>query len=314
MKNFYVLYGLDKTLIHHELKKLLDKLQIDDIIFYDMSTKSITDVIEDASTISMFGEKKVLVLEECNFLMANKTIDQLDGLEKYIEHFNSDTYCILIAYTEKLDARKKVYKLLKSAGEIREFSKTDQKYFINYIQDYTTKEGYQIENASYFLERVGTNLGNIQNELDKLMMYCFDEKIIKNEDVDKVTVRSIEEEIFALSDAIIARNVSKSFTLLDNFLNKNYDEIQIIMLLASQFRFLFQVKRLLNQNKSEGEIAKILEVNPYRVKFTLKKLYYYTEDILLDYIQKLAKIDHDIKLGLMNKKLALELFILGITS
>ena len=86
--------------------------------------------------------------------------------------------------------------------------------------------------------------------------------------------------------------------------------MQIIMLLASQFRFLFQVKRLLNKNKTEAEIAKILEVNPYRVKFTKKKLYNYNEKLLLTYIKKLAKIDHDIKLGLMDKKLALELFII----
>ena len=75
------------------------------------------------------------------------------------------------------------------------------------------------------------------------------------------------------------------------------------------FRFFFQVKRLLNKNKSESEIAKTLEVNPYRVKFTVKKLYSYTENMLLNYIKKIAKMDHDIKLGLMDKRLALELFI-----
>ena len=77
------------------------------------------------------------------------------------------------------------------------------------------------------------------------------------------------------------------------------------------FCLLFQVKRLTNKNKSEQEIAKILEVNPYRVKFTKKKLYNYNEKLILTYIKKLAKIDHDIKLGLMDKKLALELFIIN---
>ena len=82
------------------------------------------------------------------------------------------------------------------------------------------------------------------------------------------------------------------------------------MLLSSQFHFLFQVKRLLNKNKTAEEIAKILEVNPYRVKYTTKKLYTYTEEEILDYIKRLAKMDHDIKLGLIQKNLALRLFIL----
>ena len=141
-------------------------------------------------------------------------------------------------------------------------------------------------------------------------MYKLDTKNISNDDIDKITIKSVEEEIFALTDAVIAKNTKLSLNLLQEFLNKDYEEIQIIMLLASQFRFLFQVKRLLNKGKSESEIAKILEANPYRIKFTIKKLYAYTEDMLLDYIQKLAKMDHDIKLGLMNKKLALDLFII----
>ena len=124
----------------------------------------------------------------------------------------------------------------------------------------------------------------------------------------------MEDEIFSLTDAIIARDISKSLSLLEEFVNRSYDEIQIIMLLASQFRFLYQVKRLVNKNKRYDEIAKILEVNPYRVKFTINKLYGYSEEMLQSYIKSLAKMDHDIKLGIMDKRLALELFIIHNSS
>ena len=120
----------------------------------------------------------------------------------------------------------------------------------------------------------------------------------------------MEDEIFDLTDAIILHNTKKSLALLNEFVNRNYDEIQIILLLANQFHFLFQVKRLINKNKSESEIAKILEVNPYRVKYSVKKIYSYSEGMILENIKKLAKIDHDIKLGKMDKNLALKLFIL----
>ncbi len=310
MPNFYVLYGLDKLLIQEELKKIIQKLKIDDVVQYDMNISNLEDVIEDASTISMFSNKKIIILENCNFLCANKTIDQLELLEQYLEHYNSNNYCILITYTEKLDTRKKIYKLLNKESKILEFKQNDEVYLIKYIQEYLSKEGYKIESISYFLKKVGYQLANIQNELDKLIMYKIDTKEIQNEDIDKITIASSEEEIFVLTDAIIAKDVSKSLTLLEEFLNKSYDEIQIIILLASQFRFLFQVKRLLNKGKREDEIAKILEVNPYRVKFTVKKLYAYGEQELLDYIQKIAKMDHDIKLGIMDKRLALELFII----
>lgn len=310
MENFHLIYGQEKSLIHLELDKLLKRLNIKDIITYDMTENNLLDVIEDASTVGLFQPQKVIILENCYFLSANKTIDHLEKLEQYIEHFNPNNYCILISYAEKVDTRKKIFKLLNKYGKIIEVKKMDHDGLKKYVETILKEEKYTMENIDYFLDKVGNNLYNVKNELDKLMMYQMETKKIIKEDIDKITVQTIEEEIFVLSDAIIAQNTTKSFQLLEEFLNKNYDEIQIIMLLASQFRFLFQVKRLLNKNKTESEIAKILEANPYRIKFTVKKLYAYSENALLKYIQKLAKMDHDIKLGLMDKKLALELFII----
>lgn len=309
MENFYVLYGTDKSLIEHELDRILDQLKIDDVVYYDMNTSNLSDVIEDAATVGMFSRQKVIIMENCSFLVANKSIDHLEELERYVEHYNPDNYCILLSYTEKIDTRKRINKLL-SKHKIIELKKADKEYLSSYVEDYLKNNSYQMEDITYFLDKVGSNLCNIQNELDKLIMYKMNEQIIYNQDIDKISITSMEEEIFSLTDAIIARNTARSLDLLEEFLNKDYDEMQIVMLLASQFRFLFQVKRLLDKNKTEGEISKILEVNPYRVKFTVRKLYSYTEGMILKIIQRLAKIDHDVKLGLMDKRLALELFII----
>lgn len=310
MENFYLLYGIDKGLVQYELDKLLKKLKLDDIVKYDMTSSNLLDVIEDASTVGLFSTKKVIILEDCFFLGANKSIDSIEVLEKYLEHYNPDNYCIFLAYMEKIDARKKICKLL-SNHKVIELKKMDEDSLKQYVEAVLKVDNYQMESIDYFLGKVGSNLSNVKNELDKLMMYRLEDKKILNKDIDKITIHSMEEEIFALTDAIILKNTSRALSLLEEFLNKSYDEMQIIMLLAGQFRFLFQVKRLLNKNKSEADIAKILGVNPYRVKFTVKKLYSYSEKMLTDYIQDIAKMDHDIKLGLMDKRLALDLFIIG---
>lgn len=309
MENFYVLYGLNKGLIKTELEKLLKKFKNCDLIKYDMSTTEIENIIEDARTVSLFGQKKVIILEDSFFLGTNKNIDNLKLLEDYIEHYNPDSYLIFICNLEKIDTRKKINKLL-SKHKVMELNTLNETDLSHFVQEYLKKDGYKIEDIPFFLKRAGTNLSNIQNELDKLEMLTIEKKVITNDDVNKVTTKVVEEEIFTLTDAIILKDTKKALHLLDEFLNLNYDEIQIIMLLSSQFHFLFQVKRLLNKNKTAEEIAKILEVNPYRVKYTIKKLYTYTEDEILGYIKRLAKMDHDIKLGLIQKNLALRLFIL----
>ena len=246
MQNFYLIYGPDRTVINNELKKLIKELEIDDIVKYDMTNSNLLDVIEDASTVGLFSSNKIIILDDCYFLTANKTIDNIEELENYLEKYNPNNYCIFISYTDKVDTRKKIYKLLKSKAKIIEQTKIDDDYLLNYVKEELKREQYKIEDINYFLNRVGKNLNNIKNELNKLMMYKLDSREIKNIDIDKIVIKSMEEEIFALTDAVILKNTELALNLLDSFLKKDYEEIQIIMLIAAQFRFLFQVKRLLN--------------------------------------------------------------------
>ena len=309
MNNFYILYGSDTSKLKYETNKILEKLKVTDTIKYDLLTTPIEDVIEDAATIGMFQKEKALILENSLFLCANKTIPNLEKLSYYLEHYNKNSYLIFLCPQDTIDTRKKITKQL-SKYEIKNVSTKKVENLEQYVLEILNQDGFQMEDIPFFLSRVGSNFSNIENELEKLKMYTLQTKKITNNDVEKVTTKVIEDEIFALTDAIILKDTKKALELLDEFLNLSYDEIQILSLLASQFHFLFQVKRLQNKNKSEATIAKILEVNPYRVKYTTKKLYQYTEEDILKEIKMLAKADHDIKLGLMDKNLALKLLIM----
>ena len=121
MNNFYLLYGTDNSIIKNELDNLIKKLNISDIIKYEIDNSTLQEIIEDASTISMFSNKKVIIIENCNFFTANKNIDNIASLENYLENYNSDTYIIFIVHNEKVDTRKKIYKLINKNGKIIEY-------------------------------------------------------------------------------------------------------------------------------------------------------------------------------------------------
>lgn len=311
MKNFYLIYGIDRSIIDNELNKLLKKLKIDDVVKYRIPDTKIEDIIEDASIVGMFSSQKVIVVENAVFFNANKTIDNLSLLEEYLEHYNKDNYMIFIGNKDKIDTRKKITKKLKEIGEIISCNKEDREYFKSFINNYLQDGGYKLDDVDYFLDYVGMDLNNMKTELDKLFMYKLEDKVIYNEDIKSICLRNYQDDIFTLTDAIIAKDTIKALKFANMFLNNGYEEMQLIFLFASQFRFLFQVKRLANKNKNYKEIAQILEVNPYRVKFSLAKVARYTEDMILDELEKLAKMDTLIKSGKMNKHLALEMYILG---
>ncbi|MEE3342666.1 MAG: DNA polymerase III subunit delta [Bacilli bacterium] len=311
MANIYLLYGTDKGVINNELNKITVDINSSDIVRYPLDVVNIETIVMDISTISMFGDKRVVIVDNAYMFMSNKNIDSINILEDYVKNASDNNCLIFIVNSDKIDTRKKIYKCVKDKGRIIECKKGDSNYINSFVKDYLMNNNYIINDINYFLNVVGSDLDNIRNELDKLFMFCMDSKKITNEDIDIVCVKVVEEEIFSLTDAIILNNKDKAIELLEVFLRNNYDEVYILNLLSNQFRFLFQVKKLANKNNNYSEIAKILEVNPYRVKFTLNKLYNYTENDIIYRIKGLLDVDKSIKMGIMDKRLALELFILN---
>lgn len=82
-------------------------------------------------------------------------------------------------------------------------------------------------------------------------------------------------------------------------------------LLESQYRLLYQVMILSKQNISYNDMAKILDVHPFRVKKTLELLSYYTKKELTKIIKNLASLDYKVKSGEMDKDLIIDLLILN---
>lgn len=300
--NLYLFYGNNKSIINDKINNIINKYNIVDnnIIKYDLED-NLDNIIEEASMISLFGDTK-LILINATF---KEDID-VDKLEEYLKHYNNNTYIVFMS-NDKVDTRRKLYKLITKYGTIEEVN-GDNNYIRSYIKEYI--KDYMID-INYFLSKVSDNLDNIKNELDKLMLYKMEDKNITNKDIDDLVIPNIEEDIFALTDSVITNNIDKSITLYNKFMEKNYEPIYIIGLLGNQFTLLYQVKKLYNMGKNNNDIASILGVHPYRVKLAIQNSYYYTESDLIKYIYKLGNLDKDIKTGNIDKTLGLELFLIN---
>ena len=136
--------------------------------------------------------------------------------------------------------------------------------------------------------------------------------LLRNNDIVLLTEENIDNTIYDLVGFILKNENDKAIKLYKNFILNVMDSSQVIAVIASQIRLLFQVKRLYNSGKSNDEIAKILEFKSvYRVKYLLSDCYYYSEDMLIKYLSKLSNIDRDIKVNNVDGSVLLELFIAG---
>lgn len=311
MKNFYLLYSGDGAILNKEINYLEKKLDISDtdIIYYNID--DIDGIINEASTIGMFSLNKFIIINMDSYFKDKKDIPNINLLENYFDSYNSNSYLVFVCNSDSIDSRKKIVNLIKKYGIVKKLEVNDN-YLNDYVNNYLKDNGYKINNGDvvYFINRVGNNINNVTNELDKLMLYKINDKIINRNDIYLLTVENIDDSIYDLVNCILKNDNEKAIKLYNNFINNGMDVNQIVAIIAAQIRLLYQVKRLYNSGKSNDEIAKILEFKSvYRVKYLLNDSYYYSESDLVKYLSKLADIDNAIKTSNGDGNILMQLFI-----
>lgn len=302
----YMLYGTKTFLIEEELKKITKNFDEINISKYDLNTDNLNDIIDDALTVSLFGDKKLIICENANVFTGGNSKDS-KVLEDYLNNPNDLTTLIFLLNNDKIDQRKKITKLLKRNGVIKSFNENIDP--ISFVKKRLNDYSINISTIQLLIDRVGNDPLILEKEIEKIKLYKDDNKIT-DEDILTLTVKTSYEDVFKLIDYIIEGNKEKSLEILTEMINNGEEAIKIIIILSNQIRIMYQAKKLLQQGLSEKSIADTLAIHPYRVKLALQKGRRYTEEIFLDYLSELADIDYGIKSGKFNKDLALEMFIL----
>lgn len=312
MNNNYLIYGVDKYLIDKEIDKIIKKNKIDNnsIIKYSLNEDSIDNILEDANTFNLFSDTKLIIVNDANIFTSSNDI-LTDKIINYLNNYNDKSYLVFTLLSDKIDNRKKITKVMSDKGNVIDLNKKDVD--TNYIISYLKENGYQINmsDARMILNKVGNNLFSINNELDKLMLFKLEDKVIDKNSIDLLINENIDSSLFALVDSITNKDKNKMLKLYHECLLES-DPIMIINMLANKYILLYQVKRLISDGYSDDKIAKELEVHPYPVKLARNMCYSYSVKEILDIILKLANLDKDIKLGNVNGEVGLEFLLLSI--
>lgn len=238
----------------------------------------------------MFLKKKVITVTNPIFL--EEKIPDNFPIKSFLKYMKNPSDNILIFITKKVNNRLKLtseilnYFTLIKIKEISPFA-----FLKENIQ------GYKMDSSliSYFLNKVGTDFHNIFQEIEKLKIYKIKTKEILKEDIDLITNSNIEANIFDLIEAIIKKDKKKSYQLYNHFISNGTEIFQILILLASQIRLIYNVKTLANFD--DFSISQILEVKEYPVKLARSRGYSYSKQELLHLLYELSLMDEDIKSG-----------------
>ena len=212
-KQVYLLCGeegyLKKQYKNRFVKAMLPEGDTMNYSYYEGKNTPVKEAIDLAETLPFFAERRLIVFENTGFFKTAAGADLAD----YIKDMPETTCFIFVE--EEIDKRNKLYKAVKSKGYIAELSTQDAGTLKRWVAGLVRKEQKQISESVivYFLDKVGTDMENIQGELEKVFCYALERDTITKEDIDAVCVTQITNHIFEMVDAVAAGNQQKALDL-----------------------------------------------------------------------------------------------------
>lgn len=223
----------------------------------------VEEVIASAKRYPLMAKHQVVILKEAQDL--SRTIHYF---EEYFKHPLSSTILVICYKYKKADGRKAYLKLAKKNGVVFESKPLYENQIPLFITEELRRRGYTIKpTASRLLaEFLGTHLGKINNELDKLEVILPKGAEVTPEVIEKNIGISKDYNNFELQNALGENDFKKAFRIIDYFAQNPKDN-NILATLPMLYRYFSQLLKYHGlKDKSKNKVATTLGINPYFVK------------------------------------------------
>ncbi|MDD3689874.1 MAG: DNA polymerase III subunit delta, partial [Synergistaceae bacterium] len=286
------------------------------VTYYDMEEFSLNDALNDALMPPFMSNIKVIVVKNPYFLTAEKNLEtgEKKRLLDYLEHPMETTVLIINGYGIKPDERKSEVKKILSGN------------FVNYSKELSEIEMYGWikrqaalnniicgdEAVKAFYRLVGKDLMTAKNELDKLIAYAGDNEIITADIVNNVVIKEIQNDVFALYNAIIDQDKTKAINIYRDLIKIGNDAYYLFNLVVKSMRELLTVNLMLQEGYRQADVAQAMEVSSGRAYYMVRNARSFDYNLIRKYVSQLSDLDYKIKSGQIDVKTGLEFFLFGI--
>jgi len=312
-RQVYVLYGQEAYLQKQYRDKLIEAMigDGDTMNFWHVQGKdfSVPQLIDFAETMPFLAERRVIVMEGTGILKSGG--EELAG---YFQEPCETTNWIIV--DSECDKRSKLFKAADKAGLCVEFNVQDENTLKRWVLGLIKKEQKQITERTLelFLEKTGTDMHVIRQELEKLICYTMDKEVIGQEDVEAVCIPRITGHIFDMVDAIGVRDRNRALNLYNELQALREPPIRILFLIGRHMNILLQIKDLKKQGVDQKSMAAKVGVPPFAVGKYVKQCGLYKTEQLQLALHKCIEADAAIKNGALQDRMSVELLIFELTA
>ena len=312
-KQAYLLYG-EEAYLKKQYKDKLTKAMLaeDDTVnyaYYEGKGTNPAELIDLAETMPFFADRRLIVVENSGFFK-NATLELAD----YIKNL-PETACFLFVESE-VDKRGKMYKAVKDKGRAVEMGRQDEKTLLYWLAGMVKKEGKQIKEstARYLLAKTGTDMENLEKEMEKLFSYTLGQTEITVQDVDEICTTQVTNKIFDMVEAVAAKQQKQALDYYYDLLALKEPPMRILYLLSRQFKLLMEVKELSGRGYDKPQIAKTAGLHPFVAGKYIKQCRSFSKEELRSIMEEAANTEEMVKTGRLNDRMSVELFIVKYSS
>jgi len=310
-KQFYLLYGSESYLIRlyrDKLKEAIlgghDQMNFNRFEGKDIDLKEVNDI---AQTLPFMANKRLILIEQSGLFKEQSILP--DILSEAPES------TVFIFTEQEADKRNKAYKLVNDRGIVSEMKTLDEENLRMFVASLLKQAGKSITRnvCDYLLEKTGTDMDNISNEVEKLICYTEGKDIIAKEDVDAVVTIQVTGKIFQMMDAIGSKQQDRALSMYYDLLSVREKPLHILYLLMRHFNILLQVKEMALKGYSPDRMAEYVEAPAFTISKYAAQARNFTVNQLEEALRIAADTEEDIKTGNINDKIGVELMIIGFS-
>ncbi len=309
LKTAYLLYGPEAYLRRQYRDKLKHAMAAPDdnmnFATFEGKETDVEAVIELAETLPFFAEQRVILIENSGFFK-----NSCERLAEYLPKTPSTTHFIFVE--DEVDKRSKCYKAVQKTGKVVEFATQTEELLTRWILSRLKKEGKNITGSvmQLFLSKTGTDMGNIDRELEKLICYTMGRPVIEVADVEAIATEQTQNKIFEMVNAIAEHNQRKALDLYYDLLTLKEPSMRIMYLISRQFQILLNVRDMSARGMDQASMAKIAGIPPFAVRRNVSQAKGFSMEQLKQALRDGVDLEEAVKTGRMNDQMAVEIFLM----
>ncbi len=291
----------------------------------DGNAYNLNELIRVTSAMPFLAKRRLVVLD--NFVHRIKEKADQDSFLAVLDNIPPTTALALVERKPLLDVKERrkrkdkdhwLEKWAKQAGEralLKEFTAPKGAQLVTWIQEQTRKAGGEISNkaAGLLAHLVDDNPRQAEQEIHKLLAYVNYRRPIDEDDVQNLTTDSSQGDIFAMVDALSARDGRQALQMLHRLLEED-DPGMIFGMIVRQFRLLILAREILDEQGPSANFAKLMGVHQFVADKTARQASQFSLPVLEAVYHRLLEMDEALKSSQMEGDIALDTLVASFTT